>query len=130
MSTLDDIKKRAENATEGPWRIETDSELDYEQGIPFSEWPSVLIGPENADPSDWAKKHGETRRIQEVAELNMDDAEFIAHARTDVPKLVAALEAVQQYAEGAQPFVLFGGAKASGIVQAETVLKIIEEALA
>lgn len=91
MGALEELKARVEGHTEGPWHIETDSEQDYEQGIPFSEWPCVLVGPEATDPGEWAKTHGETRRIQEVAELSMADAELIAAA----PKMLAALEAVE-----------------------------------
>lgn len=78
MSTsdrLDQIAARAGAATEGPWEKRT------------------VIG--------WEKvvSYGTEAMIQLVAECRHDecdiaDAEFIAHARTDVPALVAALRAV------------------------------------
>jgi hypothetical protein len=95
MSTLDEIEARADKATAGPWRIEKDREEDYEQGIPYSEWPQTLVGPENAYPSEWSKRNGTTHQVDEISELKFPDAEFIASAREDVPRLLAALRAVE-----------------------------------
>lgn len=94
-STLDEIQERADAATNGPWRIENDSECDYEQGIDYAEWPQTLVGPETTHLSAWSKKHGNPHRVDEINELTFPDAEFIAHAREDVPRLVAALRAVE-----------------------------------
>ena len=74
---LDEIKARAAAATEGPW-VNDSTEI----GRPFpgtdtiDVWVAESCHP-NGDGID-----GEA------------DAEFIAHARTDVPRLVAALESV------------------------------------
>ena len=70
--SLDAIKARAEAVTEGPWRVIS----DYIPGV--------------------IEVEGPTARNDYVAELSADkaDLEFIAHARTDIPALVAALEAV------------------------------------
>lgn len=74
---LDEIKARAAAATEGPW-VNDSTEI----GRPFpgtdtiDVWVAESCHP-NGDGID-----GEA------------DAEFIAHARTDVPALVAAVEAV------------------------------------
>ncbi len=74
---LDEIKARAAAATEGPW-VNDSTEI----GRPFpgtdtiDVWVAESCHP-NGDGID-----GEA------------DAEFIAHARTDVPTLVAAVEAV------------------------------------
>ena len=72
VRSLDAIKARAEAATEGPWRVIS----DYIPGV--------------------IEVEGPTARNDYVAELSADkaDLEFIAHARTDIPALVAALEAV------------------------------------
>lgn len=70
MSDLQDalaqIKARAENATEGPWEVLKERVVTEDMD---------LITPR----LHWAP-----------------DAEFIAHARTDVPRLVEAIEAVMQ----------------------------------
>jgi len=74
---LDEIKARAAAATEGPW-VNDSTEI----GRPFpgtdtiDVWVAESCHP-NGDGID-----GEA------------DAGFIAHARTDVPRLVAALESV------------------------------------
>ena len=86
--TLARIRKQADAATEGPWEVNgpdrpwatishgSDSILHaYEQHHPYCE------GCECGDPRS------------EVA-LSDEDAEFIAAARTDVPRLVDALEKV------------------------------------
>lgn len=94
-----EIQARADAATEGPWRIEKDSEIDYEAGIPFSEWPQTLVGPLQSDPTRWAVDHDAANRIDEVNELSFADAEFIAHAREDIPKLLAELARIEQALE-------------------------------
>ena len=88
MNRLDEIEARANTATEGPWEVNgpdqpwatishgSDSILHaYEQHHPYCE------GCECGDPRS------------EVA-LSDEDAEFIAHARTDMPALLDALEKV------------------------------------
>ena len=73
MKRLDEIEARTTAATEGPWTWATHSTADGDEWAVFS-------------PADWALA------------ANRDgwgyDAEFIAHARQDVPALVAALRAV------------------------------------
>ena len=73
MKRLDEIEARTNAATDGPWTWATHSTADGDEWGVFS-------------PADWALA------------TNRDgwgcDAEFIAHARTDVPALVAALRAV------------------------------------
>ena len=75
---LDEIQARANAATEGPWAVRGDEDYGYEvhgqreaSSIPGVWRPTEVCGP------------GEER-----------NAEFIAHARADVPALVAALRAV------------------------------------
>lgn len=79
MSTLDDIKARIEKATLGPWSAEP---------YLFGEEGRVRV----TSPSD-------SEDYNTAEDVLTADAEFIAHARTDVPKLVAALEAVERLAE-------------------------------
>ena len=64
MNRLDQIEARANAATEGPWEA-------------HGSLITSLTGPGG-----------------EVAEASGQDTEFIAHARTDVPDMAAALRAV------------------------------------
>ena len=73
-SRLAEIRARAENATDGPWE----------------DWGGVdANGVTRASgPITWDDHGGEV--------FKPADAEFIAHARTDVPALLAAVEAVRE----------------------------------
>lgn len=71
---LDAIQGREERATHGPWTIEY-SERNHQS-------PAVLwMGRGEQLATD----------IYEIDELIEDNAEFIAHARTDVPALIAEI---------------------------------------
>ena len=80
--SLEDIKARAEAATEGPWEWDGN---DIDQC--GTSWGSVV---ENT-VSCMSYCYGGSV----TQEVKSADRDFIAHARTDIPKLVAALEAVQ-----------------------------------
>jgi hypothetical protein len=67
------MRERAEAATEGPW--------ERDQFGPDDDSARFLGSPS-------------TGRIVAYEAATAGNAEFIAHARTDVPKLVEALEAV------------------------------------
>ncbi|MDM5229675.1 hypothetical protein [Lysinibacillus pakistanensis] len=86
---LNAIKQRVEKATIGPWCV--NEEID---GI-YDGCRTVVKAP-NA-PSKWATRIvsvGQTRRhIRKDAESNI---EFIAHAREDVPALVAEVERLRE----------------------------------
>ena len=73
VNRLDDIKARVVAATEGPWRVQLD-------GFDYGPWDEVYVA--NA------------RGQYPCTPCGVPNAEFIAHARTDVPALVAAVEAV------------------------------------
>lgn len=62
MTRADEIRTRAEKATPGPWKIT---------------WPSEEV--EDADG----------RLVAADARQNSDNTEFIAHAREDIPWLLA-----------------------------------------
>lgn len=64
---LTQIKERAEKATPGPWKSHADGTVFLEH-------------------------------TQDIADVwtNNEDAEFIAHAREDVPRLVAEVERLQE----------------------------------
>lgn len=71
---LAQIEARAEAATEGPWDVASDADTYLK--------PTDVVGP------------GEPGERFIICEYAGQDAEFIAHARADVPALVAALRAV------------------------------------
>ena len=80
---LDAIEARSNAATEGPWEA-------WDRGIGYE------VHGQHGEPINWS--HGET--------FGKLDAEFIAHARTDVPHLLAlarkqhaALESVGKVAD-------------------------------
>ncbi len=86
-SKLDEIAARADAATEGPW--ETIQSADEET----TTW---LEAPYDDVLHHDTRGHGHMR--QDFAWMKRADAEFIAHAREDIPKLVAALRTVEALA--------------------------------
>ena len=84
MKRLDEIEARANAATEGPWEVDP---FTWKPGHPIP--PSEWLGIEATGPVK-----GEVARIRPNEDEDHANAEFIAHARADVPALVAALRAV------------------------------------
>jgi hypothetical protein len=92
---LDEIEARANAATDGPWAARHRAGLDWLSQSPHVDndghEPGSSVGLADAvDPlwgSLWPSRNATA------------DAEFIAHARTDVPALVAALRAVLDVCE-------------------------------
>lgn len=74
---LEAILARAEDATEGPWRLRHGTTTENVIHVQFGE---VLVAPDGWgwDDEEWQK-------------INADGA-FITHAREDVPMLVAEVE--------------------------------------
>ena len=89
MSELDAIKARAEAATEGPWTW-SGSEAPVLGGYAGT---SYRYSEEVIE----AEHHGECG-CRSLCQLELTvgkaDGEFIAHARQDIPALLAALESV------------------------------------
>ena len=88
MNRLNEIEARANAATEGPWAPWKDQDgAKHMQGL-------LMVGNADAvipEGEMWV----EDVDINPVAHTyTPSDREFIAHARTDVPALVAALRAV------------------------------------
>lgn len=77
MSTLDEIQERADKATEGPWEVEK-----YYYASPFYERVRVTSATDDDD-------------FNTANEVLPADAEFIAHAREDVPKLAGVIRSVE-----------------------------------
>ena len=84
MKRLDEIEARARAATPGPWEVDP---FTWKPGHPIP--PSEWLGIESTGPVK-----GEVARIRPNEDEDHANAEFIAHAREDVPALVAALRAV------------------------------------
>lgn len=74
---LQEIKARAERATKGPWR--------YCPGDSFSAYPAVTV-----------KIDGKWLNLFIAEDQDFEaETEFIAHARTDIPNLLAHIEFLQ-----------------------------------
>ena len=80
---LDAIQARADAASTGPWAIDND---DFDGASVYMD-----------DGITWGRAYVCTD-LQQGDDGGQYDAEFIAHAREDVPKLVAALRAVESLA--------------------------------
>lgn len=94
MTTLDEIQARADAATEGPWEVD--------RNYPFS---SDLVGIFATDAKNYVLKA--TDDLDDYP-VTSGDATFIAHAREDVPKLVAAIRDVEAVHHVAQYKTLIG----------------------
>ena len=77
------IKDRYEKAASGPWEFKDDNE-----GTEYR--PFWVVSENNADSGEWLAE------IHVGSEL---DAEFIAHARQDVPALIAEVEQLREALE-------------------------------
>lgn len=82
------IRLSADLATEGPWVDGMGTHGNPADGPEFCEVRTV--------PTD-ERTRGITIAELDLVEAAAQDAEFIAHARTDVPRLVTALEAVVEH---------------------------------
>ena len=78
---LDAVQARIDAATEGPWS-----------------WASHIT----ADGDEWAVFDAEDHALASNHDGWSPDAEFIAQARTDLPRLLAAVRAVEAV-QGAEP---------------------------
>ena len=80
------IEKRADAATPGPWDVSNANEGMYEYGPFWMITNDEFHNPSGDEDAPWL--------AVEIHTGDKGDAEFIAHARTAVPALVAALRAV------------------------------------
>lgn len=81
---LDEVEARAEAATDGPW-------------VNYSPNPKVIR--EQAIYSEWLEDIPEAKSSEIAALMTPPDAEFIAHARTDLPDLLAVVKRVLAWAD-------------------------------
>lgn len=84
LAVLDTIRERADAATPGPWKVTWDGENDPD-GAWSAEWPWLIRQDIYPGKS--------VANLAEV-EASTEDAEFIAHARTDIPVLLAHIDAL------------------------------------
>jgi len=102
VSALDDIRQRAEAATEGPWDYGTGYSADGERQVTTKADKAEFLALSLNDTSGPLWLVDNTEVIPAVtgdgpkAKAN---AEFIAHARTDIPRLLGALDAVLALAD-------------------------------
>lgn len=87
---LTDIEARIEQTTDGPWRV----------GVRNS-GGAVIVPAEGHHP--FLRDAGRVG----IAIANTPDAEFIAYARTDLPRLLAAIRAVDEAISGIELDVRF-----------------------
>ena len=85
MNRLNEIEARANAATEGPWEWEGEAKAEWEIGA-----NSLVPSRRPDDPV----LYGYGYDASGIEVKTPADAEFIAHARTDVPDMAAALRAV------------------------------------
>ena len=85
---LDEMRKRAEAATEGPWKASDFGH--YGRGEP----ESIVVHTGEFDHSDLRTFESETAVawMPRWEGQESDNATFIAHARADVPALLAEVE--------------------------------------
>jgi hypothetical protein len=102
---LDIIQARADAATEGPWAWEATGEKD-------NSWAVGLIQDDDGEPIEGENEPGDNIVIEGICEgidAHIPDAEFIAHARQDVPALVAELRAARETCHALQRWVALPG---------------------
>jgi hypothetical protein len=94
---LEAVKARCEKATEGPWCWENCGEKgnDVVVGIALDSQDRHIEGQIPAD-SDADADQVVARRTPLLGEATPADAAFIAHARTDIPALVAEVERLRE----------------------------------
>lgn len=85
---LEAIKARCEKATAGPW-------YGYEERESSAEGHAVSTGPSNLFTIG-------------ISNQDANDADFIAHARTDLPALVAEVERLRKVESAARDMLNFG----------------------
>ena len=85
------ILARVRAASPGPWALETEQgDAEYSTNPPY---PYAFRGPVNQPMLDSIKgvpaEYAHTDYVTEITDMTLEDAEFMAHARRDVPALVA-----------------------------------------
>lgn len=84
MSRQSEIRARVEAASEGPWKRHTEFVNDVWTGKD-GRMGSILT----------SVRHHKLGKMGEFKDLMGEDAEFVAHARQDIPWLLDRLESVE-----------------------------------
>lgn len=88
---LAEVRQRIEAATAGPWLLETDCDGEGDDNWTF---PYGIRMPDAHTEHKDGSHHDWDYLYSELCEMTMPTAEFLVAARSDVPRLVAAVEAV------------------------------------
>lgn len=117
---LAEIQARAEKATDGPWLVgeEVDGVRAGRRTVIFAD--GALAVRRRVVTVDQTRPH------HEPAERNI---EFIAHARTDVPALVAALRAVLEACDELEANIPYDNGNATANHAGRTIRRAIAAAL-
>ena len=115
---LNEIEARANAATEGPWTPDEYTEVDPDGFYELSR----VIAPD-PDGDDWC-----AIGVVHTGILR-PDADFIAHARADVPALVAALRTVLEHVKEMEADIPHDGNNTSANHAGRLIRRAIEEAL-
>ena len=97
-------RARCDAATDGPWTARRDT------SEPRKEWREIDAGRKRVVGGDWYERHrlGETETHCGVF-LSEQNADFIAHARTDLPAALDLLDEVERLARDADHHVTHAG---------------------
>jgi hypothetical protein len=111
MTRIEEIKNRAEKTTVGPWGVNT------------GHFVVASCGHSNDDDKDYEVCGNGYLMRDGVGDSDAKtDAEFIAHARTDIPYLLSKVEAAEKLAQEVEIF--------AAIEDPDENLKRLREALA
>lgn len=84
------IREREQAATTGPWQLETDRDEEYGEEFPYA----IIMPVSHTERPAGVPFREWDFRYSAMAEMTMATAEFLVEARTAVPRLLAAVEAV------------------------------------
>lgn len=93
---LDAIKERVAKATQGPWKVFEDGNLKLGRQIGTAWEHPQAKGPVGVVNLATSVKESE---VEHCVYIRAEDANFIAHARQDVPELIAEVERLKRYEE-------------------------------
>lgn len=101
--SLDEMQARCDAATPGPWKLRAEHYDDWGT-IRSGDGMPVASAAMEAVIGDWrehASTHGNSKQWDAGPPQVAKNGAFIAHARTDMPRLIAALRVAM---EGLEPF--------------------------
>lgn len=128
---LAEIRARAAHATPGPWKCWNAFNLNYamgdRRGQPSRDVAMARLGPDASVGVGVTSTiaHGDIRMLS-------DDAEFIAHAREDIPALLAEVERMRAREEAVMTFAEFVAGQRPEWIRDDSMLRrrMVEEARA